>query len=99
MIRSFCDDLSRFAHVPSKSFSYKTCPPTEGKQWAICADSCAISEPHFDAGGYLTVVRMILGYKIWIVALGEVDEMLVSEDGWLKSNQWQMLLLGPGDDL
>ena len=67
-------------------------------QWALVANTSAVSGSHIDAGGFGTWVDILHGRKGWYIAV-QVENQ-VPQPGWANSEyKWIALDLCPGDRL
>lgn len=74
--------------------------PCSGLKWVLSGDRHTQSDGHIDAGGLATAIIVILGIKIWLVALGSQDEMPIGADGWnIKKMRFQIVAIGEQDIL
>jgi hypothetical protein len=82
---SFTKDVVWYTHWPA----HHLC-------WALLGNKGCITQTHMDASGMCTHVRVVLGSKIWFVAL---DEEVPDTNGFNNKVSWQQVILRPGDDL
>jgi hypothetical protein len=82
--------------VHNPDYTWKSPWPTSLGAWGLVAHRAAISETHTDGEGLATHVRVIIGRKLWFVAL---EEKMPGENGWQIDVPWQVVDLKPQDDL
>ena len=93
------DDSTMFMDEHSRFFSWKTLPPVDSLQWLIAANTSAVSEAHVDAGGFATWVDILLGEKIWYIAV-EKEGRTPPRDGFrIDDFLWIGIHLRKGDRL
>lgn len=89
--------------VDPKEFSFTTPWPSGYQLWALFATEGAISDAHQDAAGFLTILQMEVGEKIWYIGVpkpGLELKTVTAKDGWIVKNfDWQMVVLRQGDTL
>lgn len=95
-VRDF-DDSARDYQTDHPKILFDTTMPSGPLAWGLAATAPSFSRSHVDASGFATYVRVVLGEKIWIVA---VNDALPKKDGWEDSRfRWQAIVLKAGDDL
>jgi hypothetical protein len=82
---SFAKDVVWYTHWPTRHLC-----------WALLGNKGCITQTHMDASGTCTHVRVVLGSKIWFIAL---DEEVPDTSGFNNKVSWQQVILRPGDDL
>lgn len=66
----------------------------------LSANKHAQSDGHIDAAGLASIIMVILGIKIWLIALGPQDEMPIDALGWSVGNmRFQIVAIGEQDIL
>lgn len=96
---SLDDSSSLFTRFP-KHCCWRTEPPASGNKWLLSADKQSYSETHEDAAGYATLIIVILGLKLWIIALGPVDQLPLNDSGWdIEKMQFQIVAIGEQEKL
>lgn len=74
--------------------------PLHALSWALFATKGAITTTHVDAGGLCTRIHVKKGWKMWFVMLNPPLPLAGGWDGKRhKGIRWQMVPLGPGEDL
>lgn len=97
-LSSLLEDGSQYANTHDRRHRWQSPWPSQAFSWALFASKGAISQTHVDAAGFGTRLRIKFGWKLWIVLL---DPELPSVQGWdgNEKARWQMIVLGPEEDL
>jgi hypothetical protein len=90
------EDGENLAPSISKDVIWHTPWPYRQMCWGLLGNKGTISQNHMDACGTCTHVRVLLGCKIWFVAL---DEKIPDTGGFSNEITWQQVILQSGDDL
>lgn len=59
-------------HLPDYTFATQV--PHEDFRWGLIASGGAITDTHMDAGGFATIVRLLLGLKLWFIGYPDIDD-------------------------
>jgi hypothetical protein len=89
-------ELEDLANSFGKDAVWYTPWPARHLCWGLLGNKGTITQNHMDACGTCTHVRVILGSKLWFIAL---DEKLPDTNGFSNNVSWQQIFLQPGDDL
>ena len=105
---SMFDDLSKYNHRwRSDGAAWETDPSSFdwAKNWMIASNMSSFSEPHIDAAGYCTTMKMLCGSKLWYLQCKQPSSVpsaimpKYQQDWDTEEGSWCAAHLMPGDIL